>query len=91
MAKARKPKMWVRQVNTVSTAPPQGIFTKSAEEIARTMARRDVSPKGIGSAIRMVQYFINRAGRNLPAARRRELERAKRILQEEERKSKVRG
>lgn len=77
--------MWVRQVNTVSTAPPPGIFTKSAEEIARAMARRDVSPKGLGSAIRMVQYFINRAGRNLPAARRRELERAKRILQKQAR------
>jgi hypothetical protein len=29
----------------------------------------------------MVQYFLNRAGRYLPARRRRELERAKRILQ----------
>ncbi|MGH7338748.1 MAG: DUF3175 domain-containing protein, partial [Myxococcota bacterium] len=41
-----------------------------------------VSPKGIGSAIRMVQLFINRAGRGLSAARKRELERAKRLLQE---------
>jgi hypothetical protein len=30
----------------------------------------------------MIQFFINRAGRNLPARRRRELERAKRILQQ---------
>jgi hypothetical protein len=29
----------------------------------------------------MIQYFINRGGTKLPAARRRELERAKRILQ----------
>jgi hypothetical protein len=40
-----------------------------------------VSPKGLGSGIRMIQYFINRGGKNLSAARRRELERAKRILQ----------
>jgi tRNA(adenine34) deaminase len=45
------------------------------------MARKDVSPGGIGSGIRMIQYFINRGGKNLSAARRAELERAKRILQ----------
>lgn len=46
------------------------------------MARKSVSPGGIGSAIKMVTMFINRAGRNLSATRRRELEKAKRILQE---------
>ena len=46
------------------------------------MATKKVSPKGLGSAIRMVQFYINRAGKNLPAARKRELEQAKRILQE---------
>jgi Protein of unknown function (DUF3175) len=45
------------------------------------MARKDVSPRGLGSGIRMIQYFINRGGGNLSAARRAELERAKRILQ----------
>jgi hypothetical protein len=37
----------------------------------------------------MVQFFINRAGRNLPARQRRELERAKRLLQE--RRAKTEG
>ena len=45
------------------------------------MARKDVSPKGLGSGIRMIQYFINRGGKGLSATRRRKLERAKRILQ----------
>jgi tRNA(adenine34) deaminase len=45
------------------------------------MARKDVSPRGLGSGIRMIQYFINRGGKNLSARRRSELERAKRILQ----------
>jgi tRNA(adenine34) deaminase len=45
------------------------------------MARRDVSPRGLGSGILMIQYFINRGGKNLSARRRAELERAKRILQ----------
>jgi tRNA(adenine34) deaminase len=73
--------MWVRRVTTDSTHPPPGTFTGSAAQIARTMARKDVSPKGIGSAIRMIQYFINRGGKNLSATRRAELERAKRTLQ----------
>jgi uncharacterized protein DUF3175 len=33
------------------------------------------------NAIKMVQMFINRSGINLSAARKRELEKAKRILQ----------
>jgi hypothetical protein len=78
-------KRWVRDVKTVSTDPPEGTFTKDAETIARTMAREEVSPKGIGSAIRMIQYFINRAGKKLAAGRRRELEKAKKLLQAKER------
>src|SRR5207237_1491159 len=72
---------WVRRVTTDSTHPPAGTFKGSAAQIARTMARKDVSPRGIGSGIRMIQYFINRGGKNLSATRRAELERAKRILQ----------
>jgi len=72
---------WVRKVKTVSTFPPKDTFNKDARTIARVMASKKVSPKGIGSGIRMIQYFINRAGRGLSATRRRELERAKKILQ----------
>jgi Protein of unknown function (DUF3175) len=81
MAKKRSARRWVRTVKTDSTHPPARTFSGSASQIARTMARKDVSPKGLGSAIRMIQYFINRGGRRLTASRRRELERAKRILQ----------
>ena len=81
MAKKQVKRRWVRKVKTDSTAPPAGTFTGSAQQIARTMARKDVSPKGLASGIRMIQYFINRAGKNLSPTRRRELERARRILQ----------
>ena len=74
-------KKWVRTVKTVSTYPPPGIFTKDARTIAKVMASKKVSPKGIGSGIRMIQFFINRAGKNLSARRKKELEKAKRILQ----------
>jgi hypothetical protein len=76
-----KRKRWVQDVKTVSTAPPPGTFSGSAPQIARTMSRKSVSPKGPGSGIRMIQYFINRGGKNLSAARRGELERAKHLLQ----------
>lgn len=79
--KAGQKKRWVAGVKTVSTFPPEGIFTKDARTIARVMASKKVSPKGPGSGIRMIQYFINRAGNSLPPARKAELERAKRLLQ----------
>jgi hypothetical protein len=79
--KANK-KRWVREVKTVSTFPPAGLFTEDTKIIARVMASKKVSPKGVGSGIRMVQFFINRAGKRLPAARREELEEARRLLQE---------
>jgi hypothetical protein len=39
------------------------------------------SPGGIGSSIRMIEYFISRRGKNLNATRRAVLERAKPTLQ----------
>jgi hypothetical protein len=72
---------WSAELKTDSTFPPAGTFTKPGEEVARIMATRKVSPLGLGSAIKMVQMFINRSGRNLDAQRRKELEKAKRILQ----------
>jgi hypothetical protein len=79
--KRTQKRKWVRKVTTDSTHPPSGTFSGSAEKIARTMARKDVSPRGLASGIRMIQYFINRGGKNLSVRRRAELERAKRILQ----------
>jgi hypothetical protein len=74
-------KQWVQNVKTVSTFPPEGLFTKDAETIAKTLARKGVSPKGIGSGIRMLQYFINRSGKELSPRRKKELEKAKHVMQ----------
>src|SRR5467141_3718063 len=73
-------KRWVARVKTVSTFPPKGLFTKDAPTIAKSLASKKVSPKGPGSGMRMLNYFINRAGRGLSPSRRKVLERAKRIL-----------
>jgi hypothetical protein len=82
MAATKAKKRWVRDVETVSTFPPEGLFTKDAKTIARVMASKKVSPKGPGSGVRMIQYFINRAGKTLPPGRKAELEEAKRLLRE---------
>jgi len=78
----------VARVNTDSTHPPEGLFKKDAGSIARSLASKKVSPKGLGSGMRMLTYFINRGGRNLTAARRRELEKAKKLLSQRIQKQK---
>ena len=80
MSTGKKNRRWVAKVTTDSTHPPRGLFTKSAATIARTLATRKVSPKGIGSGMRMLTYFINRAGRGLSSTRRAELNKAKTLL-----------
>jgi len=77
---AKKTKRWVAEVKTDSTHPPEGLFTKSATTIARTLASKKVSPKGPVSGMRMLTDFINRGGRGLSASRRAELEKAKALL-----------
>ena len=77
---ATKRKRWVASVKTDSTHPPEGLFTRSASTIARTLASKKVSPKGPASGLRMLTYFINRAGRGLSVTRRAALEKAKKLL-----------
>lgn len=80
---------WIATVKTDSTHPPAGLFNKDAETIARTLASPKVSPKGPGSGMRMLTYFVNRAGRGLSRTRRAELERAKRLLHERVRRARA--
>jgi len=90
MAK-RKTRRWVKTVTTDSTHPPAGLFTKDAATIARTLASKKVSPKGPGSGMRMLTYFINRGGRGLSKTRRAELERAKKLLSERVKRARERS
>jgi len=73
---------WSAGVTTDSTHPDEGLFNKNAQTIARQLASKKVSPKGPSSGMRMLTFYINRAGKNLPADRLRELERAKELLHE---------
>jgi uncharacterized protein DUF3175 len=89
-SKTKKPRRWVANVKMDSTHPPPGLFIKSAPVIARTLASRKVSPKGPGSGMRMLTYFINRAGRGLTTTRRAELQKAKSLLSKRVQQEKAR-
>src|SRR6266511_5196079 len=79
-AKRGTKRRWVAGVQTESTFPPRGLFTKDASTIARSLASKKVSPKGPASGLRMLLFFINRAGKGLSPQRRAELEKAKALL-----------
>jgi hypothetical protein len=56
--------------------------TRDARTIARALASKRVSPKGPTSGLRMLLFYINRAGHQLSRRQRAELLKAKRLLQD---------
>jgi putative cell wall-binding protein len=82
---------WSQDVTSSSNALDlePGVFTwaspaaiaRSLKRSAETSTRRKGTP--YQSAMSMLNFFINRAGRNLPERRRRVLERAKDALRKE--------
>jgi hypothetical protein len=101
MAKARRTsrrKRWSRRVTEHSDALTleKGVFTKpSARAVARSLKRsadrsRRRKSSAYRSAMSMLTFFINRAGKDLPKSRKAKLENAKdelRALYGKERKS----
>jgi tRNA(adenine34) deaminase len=87
-AKKVTPKKWSAKVTTDSTHPQEGLFNKSAATIARSLASKTISPKGPASGMRMLNFYINRAGKNLPQSRKDELQKAKKLLSEKIAKAK---
>jgi hypothetical protein len=79
---SRGRRKWSAEVDTDSTHPRSGLFNKDARTIARELASEKVSPKGPSSGMRMLTFYINRAGKNLPAQRLKVLENAKQLLHE---------
>ena len=81
-SRSRTGKRWSGRVTSDSTHPPEGLFTKDPETIARSLASKRVSPKGPSSGMRMLTFFINRAGKNLSQTRKAKLQKAKELLSE---------
>jgi tRNA(adenine34) deaminase len=84
---ARKPaskRKWSAKVTSDSTHPPAGLFKKDAATIAKTLASKKVSPKGPASGMRMLSFYINRAGKSLSPRRKSVLNHAKELLKQRE-------
>ena len=75
-------KRWSAKVKTDSTKPSPGLFKKSAKDIAEGMTKKSVSPEGPGQAMRMLNFYENRAGKNISSERRHAIEGAKKIVHE---------
>lgn len=59
-----------------------GLFSQPAETIAESLASKEVSPQGASSGLRLLTFYMNYAGKRLSASRRRNLEKAKKLLEE---------
>jgi len=57
-----------------------GLFNMRAEAIAESLASKDVSPQGPSSGLRLLTFYMNYAGKRLSPSRRRNLEKARRLL-----------
>jgi tRNA(adenine34) deaminase len=79
---------WSASVTTDSTHPEHDLSNQDAAAIAKHLASKKVSPKGLASGMRMLNLYINRAGKNLSAERHSELEKAKDLLSDIIRKQK---
>jgi hypothetical protein len=88
MAQSKKKNRWSADVTAHSDAldlEPKVFEKESAEEIAKSLKRSAESSdrrksSAFRSAMSMLTFYINRAGRNLPAERRHTLEAAKEKL-----------
>lgn len=84
-AKRKTPRYWSKRVTETSNAldlEPAVFRSDDPAEIARSLkrsaersTRRKSSP--FRSAMSMLVFYVNRAGKNLPASRKRVLEEAK--------------
>ena len=80
----KKINFWVKKVQTTSNAMDleSGVFTRSPKEIAKSLKRSVLASdrtKGtkFQSAMSMLNYYVNRAGKKLPAQDKKRLEQAK--------------
>lgn len=59
--------------------PPEGLFTKGKTEIARVLSQQSSSLK---QAMSRLNFYINRAGKNLPAKQLKVLNMTKEVLRQ---------
>jgi hypothetical protein len=59
---------------------PVGLLAMSAEAIAESLASKERFPDGPAIGMRMLTFYISYGGKHLSVSRRRNLERAKKLL-----------
>lgn len=59
---------------------PVGLFKRDPETIAASLASKEVSPQGPVSGMRVLSFYLSHAGKALSPSRRRDLEKAKKLL-----------
>lgn len=62
---------------------PKGTMAKSAEEIYKAGKNKKYAPGGLGSAIKWITYYLNRGGKGIDPEQRKELEKARDMLQKD--------
>ena len=59
---------------------PANLFAKPPEKIVEVLSSREVFPQGAASGMRVLSFYISQSGKGLSSTRRRNLERAKKML-----------
>ena len=57
------------RLRTAAVKFPRGVMSKSTLEIYRISKDKRYAPKGLGSAIKWLQYYLNRGGKGIPKKR----------------------
>lgn len=76
------PKKWVKGVRSRALWLPRGTFTRSSKEIAKELKKAALASKSrkgtpFQSAMSMLNFYINRQGKNLKGKNKKRLEQAK--------------
>ena len=71
------------KLRTAAVKFPRGVMSKSTIEIYREATNKKYAPKGLGSAIKFIQYYLNRGGSGISNSQRNRIEKAKEMLQKE--------
>lgn len=69
-------KMWSGKVTT-KWKPPEGLFTKSAPEIAKGLI---AASDGLKQAMSRLNFYVNRAGKNLSDKDMKKFDKVKELL-----------
>ena len=59
-----------------------GLFAKDPETIVEYLSSRELSPEGPASGMRLLAFYISHAAKGLSASQRKNLEKAKKLLDE---------